>query len=599
MFKLLLSTLFFVNVSFVALEAAETVHKNRMLADLDFIKKTFEESYAPAEWKKELFSWDLQSKIQSTMDEVNKNKGNDIKQFHKSLIKFCRSARDYHVSILFTSTEYASLPFDMRCRNGKYILTKVKKKETQLEIGDEILTIDGIPVETVVAELQIELGEENKAATDRALALEVLTRRNGRLGHQVPQGSITVEVKRCNSGNIETHQVAWNYKPERISNPFINSFTETIKEKEPSHQLLEEKFDRNSAIPYYAEMSEAFPNDDLPSDLLGSRKSVFSALGQEKIPELGEKANEEQIAWLWKWIWQKEIPENAKEFFDAKLIELPSGKSVGYVRISTFMEEDPAEALKAFLSCIKYFQSEADMLLIDLTNNPGGSVFYMYALASALTDRPLVALKERRLLTQNDVFKAIETIDDFQDIDLVKEFGNTTLRGFLVRELFQNLINEAHYILNQWEVGHLLTDPYPFKGIEVIKPHPKAHFTKPIFILVNEMSFSCGDDFPAIFQDNKRATIIGTPTAGAGGGISKLSFTNLNGISQLGYTTSITHRLDGTPLENKGVTPDIFFDFNNELYDHDNVSPDFSKIYGILDTMTQGSQKDKTWGWLD
>jgi hypothetical protein len=524
------------------------------------------------------------------MDEVKKNKKNDIKQFQKSLIKFCTSTRDYHVSLSFTSTEYASLPFDIRCRNGKYILTKIEKdKKLPLEIGDEILTMDGIPVETVVAELQKERGEENNATTDRALALEILTRRNGKLGHTVPQGSMTIEVKKPRTGQLETHQVEWNYKPERIANPFMNHFMDTIHEW-PKNFFLEDIFNQSSTIPYYEEMVEVFSDDGLPKDQLGSRKSVFSNLGKEKIGELRIEATEEFISWIWNWFWWNSISEDAKKFFDAQLIKLPSGKYAGYVRISTFKEENPEKAFRVFLSCIDYFQSTADMLLIDQTNNPGGSVLYMYALASALTDRPLKMLKERRSLTQSDVFKAIELIDSFQDYNFDR-LNNQTILGFSLREFLQDLLNQAHFTLKQWELGHLLTEPYPTLGLEFIKPHPEVNFTKPLFILVNEMSFSCGDEFPAIFQDNQRATIIGTPTAGAGGSVVSLSFNNLNGINQLKYTNSIAYRFDGTSLENIGVTPDILFDFKNELYDKDNVSADFTKIYEILDNMTQGTDK--------
>lgn len=587
MLRFLFSALLLIHLSLYSIDKGETAHENRMLADLGYINKIFEESYAPAEWKREHFGWDLQSQFQSAVEEIKSHHGKNIKQFQKSLVNFCSSARDYHVAVTFVSTEHATLPFDVRYRNGKYIITEVEKEESlPIEIGDEILAMNGISMEEVLFELRREAGVENRVSTDRGLALEILTKRNGRLGYQVPQGTAVIKVKKQSSAAIATYEIAWNYKPERVLTPFLNPLSETLIEN-PSSFGLEERLDRESAIPYYKEMKEAFPDNGQPQDMLGARKSVFSALGNEKLEEIkNEKTTEEFLSWLWNWFLGNHISDEAKKFFDAKLIELPSGKHAGFLRISTFLEEEPEEALHAFRSAIEFFQRKADMLLIDQTNNPGGSALYMYALASMLTDRPLIGLKERKLLTQNDILKAINDIDFIKLCFEFDIFRDRRYRGFLLSELYENLLKESYYILDQWERGHLLTDPYPFEGIEVINPHPKANFTKPIFILTNEMAFSCGDEFPVLLQDNKRATIIGTPTSGAGGSVAKLSFKNLNGINALHYTTSVDYRLDGTLIENHGVNPDIFFDFNNELYDKDDVIPDFSKIYDILDKMT-------------
>ena len=73
------------------------------------------------------------------------------------------------------------------------------------------------------------------------------------------------------------------------------------------------------------------------------------------------------------------------------------------------------------------------------------------------------------------------------------------------------------------------------------------------------MSISCGDSFPAILQDNKRATIFGKRTAGAGGGVYAGRQTLKNRLGVAGYTLtmSLTLRADGSYLENIGVTPDI------------------------------------------
>jgi C-terminal processing protease CtpA/Prc len=82
---------------------------------------------------------------------------------------------------------------------------------------------------------------------------------------------------------------------------------------------------------------------------------------------------------------------------------------------------------------------------------------------------------------------------------------------------------------------------------------------KPITILANEQSASCGDSFAAFFQDLKRAQIVGSWTAGAGaftgGGV---SLNTPLGISSAIIPIALGYRINGQVLENFGVLPDVW-----------------------------------------
>jgi hypothetical protein len=164
-------------------------------------------------------------------------------------------------------------------------------------------------------------------------------------------------------------------------------------------------------------------------------------------------------------------------------------------------------------------------------------------------------------ITQRDVYSSINEImfleainDDWEAIDFMGE----EIQGYPVSfELVQQFLRHHYFLLDQWNEGNNLTDYEYMFGIDTLLPNESIHYSKPILILINHLDLSCGDLFPAIMQDNKRATLLGRPTAGAGGYVVGHHFPNLFGIATFKYTGSIIERVDHTLIENVGVTPDI------------------------------------------
>src|SRR5262249_41736892 len=114
-------------------------------------------------------------------------------------------------------------------------------------------------------------------------------------------------------------------------------------------------------------------------------------------------------------------------------------------------------------------------------------------------------------------------------------------------ELYQGLIQNDRFLLSELNSGRRLTEPTWFFGINKIAPHPLRRYTKPILVLVDELCFSGADFFPAILQDNRRATVFGVRTAGAGGSVKETQFPNQFNIKSLTYTWTIARRRDGRP----------------------------------------------------
>lgn len=497
------------------------------------MKSIYDATYAPTKWKESQYQWSLSAEYQKAMGDIQ-TRGSElsVRDAREIVKNFIYSTRDYHVSVSFQSTEAAALPFTVRSAEGKYFLVYINKErlgETifPFNVGDELVSFDGLPTAEAVKKVQAEiLG--NIPTTDAALAELNLTKRRASRGYLVPNGPITVGVKRKGETTVETRQLIWEYTPEVVS-PYGNRYYAT-QFMAPSGNRIANFFNKN--------MSHDFADFAAPENPqgLGTKKSYLPALGAK--------------------IWEAD----AADVFDAYIAMTPDRKLIGVIRIPSYVPADAVKALESFSKLVARMESMTDGLVIDQLNNPGGSVFYLYSLVSMLSDRPMKAPLHSMSITPADVVEANANL-----VELTKVKDDATARAvigdtiggypvdFQVAEFMKSYCN---FLISEWKAGRTMSRPYWIAGVDSINPN-LVHYTKPILVLVNELDFSGGDFFPATLQDNNRAKIMGVRTSGAGGYVSSFSFPNLIGIDQFRVTQSIALRVSNNPIENLGVKPDF------------------------------------------
>ncbi len=525
--------------------------KKQMTAHLEFIRNVFEAKYAPISWKKKYSGWNLNKAFESAKSRVQKLKEPTLKDYRYILKDFFNSTSDYHVSVRCFSTEQATLPFLVKGAEGRYFICHLDKRLLstecrQLNVGDEILAFDGLPINTVIQELKKrELGHNTKE-TDQALAELLLTHRNGESGHVVPAGSISIKVKSKETGEIKDYAFVWRYSPEKIrdfaklgsprtESPIGATFAPFPQEN--ASLRASGFFDKWMLCPFWSKESLlAGPSPHT----MGVRSSFLPALG--------------------KIIWKTE----KEDIFDAYIFELTSGERIGYVRIPHYVGDDVD--IEEFTEIVKIFETHTEALVIDQLNNPGGSIFYLYALVSLLTDHPLPTPKHHLAITQEDVNIAVTwlpILDAVQDDETARQWAGETFDGYPIDYKFVELMRDFfRLIVNEWNEGHLYTKPTYLFGVDQIQPHAEIHYTKPLLVLTNNLCFSGGDFFPAIIQDGKRGIVFGGRTSGAGGYVLRTRFPNHLGIRDFFLTGSLAERIDEKPLENLGVTPDISYSYS-------------------------------------
>lgn len=539
-----------------AVDATEaTLTQRKMILTLYQIASIFDEQYGPIDFKKNLFTVDLKREYNKVREAILANPRITTQEFQDLLAAFALQMRDYHVSVTFDSTEKANLPFLITEAGGKHFLSHINRKALPLKIfpfrvGDEVLSFDGKPTAEAIDQLARDLmGGGNTAETDRRLAEIFLTnRRRARGDAKIPNGNVTMVIRGRNNRAYEV-QMPWKYVPEIVPQdvPVRDSGLLDFRASRPSADgpsgVLGRAF-TNAAHPL-AETFRAILAEDADNPFMpGARKSF--------VPRLG------------KVLWETETDNP----FHAYIFQMSDGKKAGYIRIPSY-DGNSADVAR-FGKIMAKFQKETSALVIDQVNNPGGSIFYLYALASHLTDKPLLTPRHRLVIGQDDGQQAAELLLQIAQGGAAgkalaqEDEDEDEWSGYPVTEKFMLLtIQFAKFILRQLQAGKRFTDPTHLWGVDDIDPSPRPaqNYTKPILLLTNALDFSGGDFFPAIMQDSKRALLIGVGTAGAGGAVKPYAPHNQFGIRGMTATWTIAQRANGQPIENLRVLPDIHHDF--------------------------------------
>lgn len=528
--------------------------KQGMIQHLRSIGTVYATAYAPAEWKNKHSGWDLEAEIQKAMTKVNQRGDITIKDYHVILKDFFNSMNDYHVGFGFEQTESSRLPITVKSHNGTYYIVHIDREKISEElfpaqIGDQLVLFNGKPVQTEIDALIKETGQ-GVAQTDQAMAEIFLFNRFAATAMKVLKGSAELRVKHRLTKKERTYQLSWDYTPEKIQLqpgpaqvhgiPFPN--------KKPIRDLVREM---TLTLPTW-HLLVADEKDDNKEEVKKAPNPYQVGAKKSFVPELGTI------------VWQQ--PKD--KLFHAYVYKEKGGKLLGYVRIPHYM--GTSAHFKELKEIIKKFESTTEGLVIDQVNNPGGSLFYIYAMMSILNPDLTVTPREHIKIDPSWVKNADSILSSLRDIKNDAEAQKTLGKDWdgypIGYQTVLFLRDFAQTILSEWKAGKTLTAPTHVWGVDYVNPNKDVAYSKPIIVLANELDFSGGDFFPAILQDNKRAKIMGVRTAGAGGFVRGTATPNPYGLRFFTFTGSLAKRVNNQPIENLGVTPDIDYVITGKDY---------------------------------
>ena len=213
---------------------------------------------------------------------------------------------------------------------------------------------------------------------------------------------------------------------------------------------------------------------------------------------------------------------------------------MGYVKIDSFPAEYEDSYATDRAALTDFYRQAADCtdLIIDLTDNSGGSeVYWQQLLAAPLTDRPLSCT----------------------NYALLAESGNN--RPY-IQEVFSP--EELHPIADLPDLPKLERDGiqtathFVESTLSVEPAAERAPFHGRIWVLVGPAVYSASESFAVFCQETGFATLVGSPTGGDGIGALDPVFLQLpNSGILVQFTMMFGLNGDGSSSEETGTTPDI------------------------------------------
>ena len=543
---------------------AATVHtqdaltRNQRIEDLTQLAGFYAKNYAPYEWKRDTFQFDLM-RLTPWLQKVHH--AGDL-EFHEALIEYVASLNDAHDFIAFPTTFSASLPMAVDIYDGKVLIEALSTTVFPgAARGDELVSIDGVPVATQIAEFKKYAIAANPRSTDRTAAARLVSRSQQIMPHVSSLGAnALVAIKLAATGTTNTYVVPWT----KVGIP-VNSQGPVPSPRRGNGRLLTAAEAQSlaagaapgasaggmfqiadlgagdSTLPSYMDSIRPLLNVSVSKDYysvsgIGSRFPVWA-------PPAGFVI--------------RPVPTGTPAFLLSGTY-MADGLRIGYLRIPSMSPPSTALILQHLDQEIAFFNANTDALVVDVMRNPGGLVSFVESISQRFMPGPFQTIGFEIRATAAWLFS------------FAAQLTNARLTPSTPPQVLANLEANFNEVLSAYNENRGRSAPVSLNatGSLTLDPTPVV-YSKPMIVLIDEFSASGGDMFPAIIQSNRRAPLFGTRTMGAGGsvvGFNAPAYTE----SFFRITVSLMNRghIVQTPdyppapyIENIGVRPDIPVDY--------------------------------------
>ena len=188
--------------------------------------------YAPYEWKRQLFGFDLLD-IGPWLDRVARSA--DDLEFFEIALEYIASLDDTHSSFSMPSNFIASLGFAVDIYDDRVLIeainrTRLPVQQYPFQIGDELISVDGRPVEELMADFSRFLKRANPRSTRRTMADFLTFRPQSRLPRTIDLPDQAIVVIAREGGGQESFSIPWlkTGRPLRFIGPVTSPSTSSL-----------------------------------------------------------------------------------------------------------------------------------------------------------------------------------------------------------------------------------------------------------------------------------------------------------------------------------------------------------------------------------
>ena len=565
----------FVVVMWTALATAphaqDALTARQRIADLNQLASFYAKNYAPYEWKRDVFGFDLFN-LTPWLRQIHNA---DDLDFQEVLIEYVASLNDAHDYIAFPTLFSVSLGFSVDIYDGKVLIDAINRatlpaSQYPFQAGDEVVSVDGRPVGQLIRMFRKYAISANQRSTDRIAASRIVSRNQQIMPHIPELGdSAFVVIRQATTGAATTYSIPWSKigipltsqgpvpSPGRWRGVRRSTDIQTDDDALAPGDLAPAESSGLTlpASPSLYGIAGVVPIDDtLPSYMRSMAPLLNVAVGADYYSVLNFGSRFPIYAPPPGFVLR--LGAGANDFFLSGTY-VANGVRIGLIRIPTMAPPNTALALQLLDQEITYFNANTDGLVIDVMRNPGGTVSFVEAIAQRFIPTPFQTMGFEIRATAAWLFSFAAQLTS-------AELSNAPA------DVIQNLRNIYNEVLTAYNENRGRSAPVPLNatGSMTLQPAPNA-YTKPLLVLTDEFSASGADMFPALIQDNQRGPIFGMRTMGAGGSVVGFNATAYT-ESFFRITVSLMNRgrlvkapgLPAAPyIENIGVQPDIVQDY--------------------------------------